>query len=752
MILKTAYMLKQNFLTLMIPLMVLGLPQELFGQSTKDGQETTIIEEYSNPPIDLSVEFIRQPETVLIIDSQPEFSWIVPKESISQSAYQIIVASSRQSIDNNNGDVWNTGQVRSNTNSNIEYTGGILLQEGTKYYWKVRIWDEVNRLSRYSDIQAFQVGASGSTITTSNFFQIEHIKPIATRKESDGSYFIDFGKDAFATLEINYKPEKEETLTVRLGEKLIGANIDQKPGGKIRYREMQIQVTPEKSNYQIELIPNKKNTHYKAVALPDSFPVLMPFRYAEIDGAGDNFDPVQTVQKAYFNYFDYSTSSFTSSDSILNQVWDMCKYSMKATTFAGYYVDGDRERIPYEADAYLNQLSHYSVDNEYAIARKTIEYFFVSKPTWPTEWQLHVAMMMHQDYMYTGNTEIIESYYERLKAKTLMELEVEDGFISIESPNHNADFLLSLGFPDTLTRLKDIVDWPPKSEKRKQKGERDEYEFKRINTVVNGFYYHNMKIMEQFAMILNKPDEALDFNFKAAQVKKSINKQLFNKEKGYYVDGVGTDHSSLHANMILMAFDIVPESRKKKVIEHIKSRGMACSVYGAQYLMEALYNAGEDIFAHDLMSATHDRSWYNMIKIGATISLEAWDMKYKPNADWNHAWGAAPANIIPRYLWGIQPKTAGFAIATIKPQMGNLKHCVIEVPTIKGAIKGQYKFKNSKHQTFTIEIPANMLAEFEIINATDKVVRLNGKIVSTAFGSIRLFPGVNQIDFAVKSL
>ena len=109
---------------------------------------------------------------------------------------------------------------------------------------------------------------------------------------------------------------------------------------------------------------------------------------------------------------------------------------------------------------------------------------------------------------------------------------------------------------------------------------------------------------------------------------------------------------------------------------------MACSVYGAQYLMEALYKAGEADYALDLMTATHDRSWYNMIKIGATITLEAWDMKYKPNADWNHAWGAAPANIIPRCMWGIQPKTAGFGVVEIKPQMGKLRNSSIVLPTM----------------------------------------------------------------------
>ena len=126
-------------------------------------------------------------------------------------------------------------------------------------------------------------------------------------------------------------------------------------------------------------------------------------------------------------------------------------------------------------------------------------------------------------------------------------------------------------------------------------------------------------------------------------------------------------------------------------------------------------------------------------------------MKYKPNADWNHAWGATPANIIPSYLWGIRPKTAGYSIATIKPQMGSLKSSSIEVPTIKGNIKGTYQFVNRRLQRYTIDIPANMVAEFEISGASNQVVKLNGEDVSTAFGSIRLGPGKNKIDLVINS-
>ena len=155
---------------------------------------------------------------------------------------------------------------------------------------------------------------------------------------------------------------------------------------------------------------------------------------------------------------------------------------------------------------------------------------------------------------------------------------------------------------------------------------------------------------------------------------------------------------------------------------------MAASVYGSQYLMDGLYEAGEADYALKLLTSTSDRSWYNMIRIGSTITLEAWDMKYKPNADWNHAWGAVPANIIPRGLWGITPATPGFAKANIKPQMGDLKKSSIKYPTIRGPISADFEFVNPRLQRYSIEIPANMVAEFKLDMASDKVLKHNGKL------------------------
>lgn len=577
-----------------------------------------------------------------------------------------------------------------------------------------------------------------------DYFQVERIAPVSFTRNRDSSYLADFGRAAFATLELHYRTHKKRTLIIRLGEKLEDRKIDRGPGGNIRYQELKLKVSPEKESYQLELKADKRNTLPTAIALPDTFPVLMPFRWVEVLGA-KGLEAGDLTQLAHFGQFNDTASFFTSSNEILNQVWELCWYSIKATTFCGYYVDGDRERIPYEADAYLNQLSHYAVDSEYSIARRTIEYF-MQYPTWPTEWQLHVALLFWQDYMYTGNTDLIEKHYEILKHKTLVALAGEDGLISTASPAHDGRLMEALSFEDTTNRLRDIVDWPQSGGFGGVMGETDGFVFRPVNTVVNSFYYQNMVIMAEFACLLGKDDEAMEFQSRASQVKASINNLLFDRERGYYLDGLGTDHGSVHASMLPLAMDIVPNARKKDVATHIKSRGMACSVYGAQYLLEALYNADESDYALELMTATHDRSWYNMIRSGSTITMEAWDMKYKPNADWNHAWGAVPANIIARHLWGIRPLLPGFEKVIIQPQPGTLEHSTIEVPTIKGKIIARFERSCPHLSRYSIVLPANMVGVFKVEAGSETMVVFNGEDVLMPNGTLEMYPGLNVVE------
>ena len=105
----------------------------------------------------------------------------------------------------------------------------------------------------------------------------------------------------------------------------------------------------------------------------------------------------------------------------------------------------------------------------------------------------------------------------------------------------------------------------------------------------------------------------------------------------------------------------MPAEHAAGVSAWLASRGMACSVYAAQYLLEGLFEHGDGAQALALVTAATDRSWRHMVESGTTITWEAWDQKYKPNQDWNHAWGAAPANLLPRFVLGAQAARARLA-------------------------------------------------------------------------------------------
>lgn len=569
-------------------------------------------------------------------------------------------------------------------------------------------------------------------------------------KIGKGHYFLDFGKAFFGTVIIESKKAQNDSIIFHVGEKKADTNlVDKNPGGTIRYQKIKLESLTSNQLETIKFVPDKRNTGEAAIQIPDTFGVIMPFRFVEIENLKIPIESIKIQQKALHNKFNDDASYFSSSNAILDSIWNLCKHTIKATSFAGYYVDGDRERIPYEADAYINQLSHYSVDNDYSMAKRTNAYF-IETPTWPTEWLLHTVLMFHADYMYTGDLEPLEKHYENLKLKTLMDLERNDGLISSKSPNLNKELIKKLGFKKPNTKIKDIIDWPPAQKDTGWKlataeGERDGYEIVDTNTAVNAFYYYNLKLMAEIAEALNKEEDAIYFKHKAATTKKTINEKFLDKSKGVYIDGEGSNHSSLHANMLPLAFDLVPKEHVKTVTKFIKTRGMACSVYGAQYLLEGLYKYDEADYALSLITdTTGDRNWWNMIKVGSTMTMEAWDLKYKPNSDWNHAWGTAPLNIVTRHMWGITPITPGFKIAEIKPQLSDLKTSKIKVPTKNGFIYAEFILNNNQEGIYKIEIPEGMEAEFIMPNKTNKAW-VNNKKIKKNKTSLKLKSGSHSI-------
>ena len=553
----------------------------------------------------------------------------------------------------------------------------------------------------------------------------ERVGPVEMIGLAPNNFFVDFGRAAFGTVELTIdSPVGNRSIEVHLGEVLAGKHIiDRKPGGSRRYRRMTLPIEAGLHTYTVAITPDARNTSGAAVLLPKEVGEVMPFRYCELVGVPGELKNISQIAVHY--PFNDKAAEFHSSDQVLNQVWDLCKYSIKATTFAGVYVDGDRERIPYEGDAYINQLGHYCLDHEYAMARRTIEHLFAN-PTWPAEWQMHMPMMAWAEYLYTGDTNLLAQHYDDLSLKTLSALAREDGLIVEDKAKMTPEFHRSLNLKQGMHVL---VDWPATSKARAD-GERDGYDMRPVNTVANAFHYRTLVLMEKIADALGRSSDAKKWGAQAARVRTSFNAVFFDAKNKRYVDGENSTHSALHANMFPLAFGLVPETNVADVVEFIKSRGMACSVYGSQHLLEGLFGAGAEDYALSLLTATNDRSWLHMIEAGSTITMEAWDNKYKENQDWNHAWGAAPANIIPRLLMGIEPIEPGCKRIRIRPQIASLKEASIVTPILQGPVSVAIK-QEAELWDAQITVPDGTVAEVHVPTAKRASVSAN----ATAKGS-----------------
>ena len=90
---------------------------------------------------------------------KPRLSWVLESNQRceTQTAYRILVASSENKLENNEGDLWDTGKVLSNRSNQIEYEGTELTST-IHCCWNVCVWDKNDVVSKYSDYAYWEMG------------------------------------------------------------------------------------------------------------------------------------------------------------------------------------------------------------------------------------------------------------------------------------------------------------------------------------------------------------------------------------------------------------------------------------------------------------------------------------------------------------------------------------------------------------------------------------------------------------------
>jgi hypothetical protein len=159
---------------------------------------------------DLACEYRNNPLGVDV--AQPRLSWKLQsnQRGDTQTAYQILVASSQALLAVDTGDLWDSGKVASDDTVQLA-DAGESLRSSQQVFWKVRVWDAANQVSAWSAPAHWTMGMLKATdwsarwISAAGAEKYARSYPAWNRKDfSNRRAFARENPNAVPTAEPNY--------------------------------------------------------------------------------------------------------------------------------------------------------------------------------------------------------------------------------------------------------------------------------------------------------------------------------------------------------------------------------------------------------------------------------------------------------------------------------------------------------------------------------------------------------------------
>ena len=567
-------------------------------------------------------------------------------------------------------------------------------------------------------------------------YHIDRISPVRIRKVGDRTFFVDFGRDAYGQLELTLESDREgRTVEIAVGQ-MYDEEMDRmsrRPLGKVVTTVFPLVLKKGRHTCKAEF---PAATFGGTGVVPSPVGEVRPFRYCEITGYEGELKKEDVTQLALFADFDDDAAFFRSSNDMLDRVWELCRYTIKMSNAFGYYIDGERERTPYEGDAMISALGHYCLDTDFRIAKRTID-FLMKTPNWPVNGLFLTANLIRDYWMYSGDASPLEEWYAKAAARC--RIFFENGLLADAKKIHemytDEEIAEKTGLSLFLSHwMRDIVDWPAR--------EMDEYDFGKLlrredkvlppptstpsgreigeaHFVGNAGQAWSLDAFAEIAEVLGKRADAAFFRKRAAAVRALLRETMFDPATSLYVDVPGSGHTSQHTSMWAIFADIALPEQVPAILRHLRLKRMSCSACAASKLIAALYMAGDEEQGLRLMcDRSSNRSWSNMLRLGATVTMEAWDHYIHPTMDLVHPFSAAPAHLIPRDMVGIKPLAPALKRFSLAPRTGFLAEAELRHPTLRGPIEVSVSKKGGRAR-MRVRIPEGTEAEADLYGRKD---------------------------------
>lgn len=238
------------------------------------------------------------------------------------------------------------------------------------------------------------------------------------------------------------------------------------------------------------------------------------------------------------------------------------------------------------------------------------------------------------------------------------------------------------------------------------------------------FYYHHVLLGAEFAGILGKKDDSINYASLAQKIKATTVSK-------FLVPGTGRfDNGTQSAQIFALWYGLTPEKLNslKALTDEFERHNwhLSTGIFSTKMMFDVLRENDMNEAAYRIADQKDFPGWGFMLESGATTLWESWEFP-EVGPSRNHPMFGSVDEWFYRSLAGINPLAPGFAKIQIKPQpAGKLDWVKASYHSVRGAIVSEWK---SAADTFDLHvlIPANTVATVYCPSPRDSPVMENGK-------------------------
>lgn len=526
------------------------------------------------------------------------------------------------------------------------------------------------------------------------------LKPVKMTELKTGVYLFDFGQNFAGVPRLKVKGPSGTTVIMRSGE-------DVHADGSLNY--LTVVSGQLKAMWNLKGGPGCPddpmmiNTYILKGEGDEVFTpefTFSSFRYVEVSGFPGKPD-LNSVEGLRMNTDLQETGSFECSNELFNRIQEATKWTFLSNVFSVQSDCPGREKLGYGADIVTTAEAfsyNFDMSNFY---RKVVQDFVndvrpnggmseiapdigingesMGGETGSPGWQLAFPFGMKVLYDYYGDLTTVEKNYPALKKQV--------------------DFMHSVT-PDHIVQ--------------KCIGDHESIDKKTIALSATAFYYHHVIILAEFAKVLNKKEDASNYQKLAVEIRDAFVKTFLNPGTGVF------DTGTQAAQLISLYYDLVPEKEKAAAIDQLlleifnKHKGhLSTGIFATKFMFDFFREENRNDVSYTVANQRSFPGWGNMLANGATTLYESWTYPDTVNSQ-NHPMFGSISEWYYKSLLGINAKAPGFTRFEIKPQpVGDLTWARGHYDAIVGRISSDWKIEGTRF-FLKVTVPANTNARIYV--------------------------------------